>query len=346
MPETPRSTEATLRSLADRTTDYDFTVWFWGDAIALDGLLDAAEVLDERRYYEHAARFLRAWATRQLTWVDHLTPGRALLRVAAREGGLLLERAVALADHMVKAVPRAAGAPLYRPDIPQYRHAVWVDSIYHVPPFLAELGNALEDASYHALALEEWRAHSRTLGDAERGPFLGHSYDTGQRLLHGYGWARGVGWALYGMIETLTLIPETTPGYAEARAEAEALAQSVVNTQDPTGFWHTLIHDHEAYLESSTASFFCAALDLGMSSGLLSDEYARHADRAWGATLARVDDDGQFWGVSACTYAGQSDIDDVTMYRTLPTEVNVWGQGSALRAAAQRLATERAGARP
>jgi unsaturated rhamnogalacturonyl hydrolase len=343
MSKNPCSAESTLRRLADRTTNYDFTIWFWGDAIALDGLLDAAEALDDARYYEHAARFIRSWAKDSPTWVDHLTPGRALLRVSSREGGALLDRAVVLADQLVEQAPRAAGAPLYRPDIPQYRHAVWVDSIYHVPPFLAELGNVLSDPRYHELALDEWRAHTRLLGDPGRGPFLVHSYDTGQRLLHGYGWARGVGWALYGMVETLTLLPDSTPGYQEAKAEALTLAQAVVETQDSTGFWHTLIHDHEAYLESSTASFFAAALDLGVSSGLLPREYAEHADRAWEATHSRVNEAGEFWGVSACTYAGQSDVDDVTMYRTLPTEVNVWGQGSALRAAAQRCVVERVG---
>ena len=330
-----------LRRLTRRTLEYDFTVWFWGDAIAVDGLLDAAEALDDAEVFGHAARFLTEWSGRQLSWVDHLTPGRALLRVAAREDLSLIDAGVRLGHYLLDHSPRSAGAPLYRPDVPQYRHAVWVDSIYHVPSFLAELGNATQEASWHTAALCEWRAHTRLLGDDRQGPYLGHSYDTGQRLLHGYGWGRGVGWALYGMIETLTLVPDSTPGFFEAKAEALALAEAVVGAQDSTGFWHTLIHDRESYLESSTASFFYAALALGVRAGVLPKRYESAVELAWRATASRVDEHGEFWGVSACTYAGQSDIDDVTMYRTLPTEVNVWGQGSALRAAALRLKLER-----
>jgi len=339
----PAETDTTdiLRRLTRRTLDYDFSVWFWGDAIALDGLLDAADALDIDEPFEHAARFLTEWSHRPITWVDHLTPGRALLRVAARGDRSLIDAGLRLGNYLLNHGPRSAGAPLYRPDIPQYRHAVWVDSIYHVPTFLAELGNATQDSTWHAAAINEWQAHSRLLGDDRQGPFLGHTYDTGQRTLHGYGWGRGVGWALYGMIETLSLVPEATPGYSKARAEAIVLAEAVVGEQDPTGFWHTLIHDRESYLESSTASFFYAALALGTSTGILPDRYEDAVERAWQATASRVDDAGEFWGVSACTYAGQSDIDDVTMYRTLPTEVNVWGQGSALRAAALRLQHER-----
>jgi len=330
-----------LRRLTRRTLDYDFTVWFWGDAIALDGLLDAAEALDDAEAFDHAARFVTEWSHRPLTWVDHLTPGRALLRVARGGDPALIEAAIRLGRYLLDNSPRSAGAPLYRPDIPQYRHAVWVDSLYHVPTFLAELGNATQDPTWHVAAISEWRAHSRLLGDDRQGPYLGHSYDTGQQQLHGYGWGRGVGWALYGMIETLTLLPSTTPGYSEAKAEALGLAEAVVTAQDPTGFWRTLIHDRESYLESSTASFFYAALALGIAAGILPERYEDTVELAWRATASRVDAAGEFWGVSACTYAGQSDIDDVTMYRTLPTEVNVWGQGSALRAAALRLQLER-----
>ena len=32
---------ATLTLVADRTTDWRFHCWYWGDAIAIDGLLEA-----------------------------------------------------------------------------------------------------------------------------------------------------------------------------------------------------------------------------------------------------------------------------------------------------------------
>lgn len=326
-----------LRSVADRTLHYDFTVWFWGDAIALDGLLDASHALDDERYLDHAERFLLTWARQDLGWVDHLTPGRALLRVWEQRGnGILLDAAIRLGSRLRDETPRAAGAPLYRPDLPAYRHTVWVDTIYHVPPFYAALAHATGDDQWFDAAVREWTSHTGLLRSDE-GPFLGHSYDTGMRCLHGYGWGRGVGWALYGMVETLSLLPVSHPERDRLVGEACAIAESLCAIQDESGFWRTLLHDREAYLESSTASFFAAAFLSGLRSGVLSDRVAAHAERALAATKSRIDGDGGFWGVSACTHAGIVNVDDSTMYRTLPTEVNVWGQGSALRALCEAL---------
>jgi unsaturated rhamnogalacturonyl hydrolase len=326
-----------LRSVTDRTLHYDFSIWFWGDAIAIDGLLDAAQLLDDDRPYAHVKRFLLDWSKRPLGWADHLAPGAALLRLWESEGdGTLLDAAVRLGKRLSQDTPRAAGAPLYRPDIPSYRHAVWVDTLYHVPPFYAALGHATGDESWFDEAMREWTSHTSLLGD-DRGPFLGHSYDTGVRALHGYGWGRGVGWALYGMIETLKLMPQSHPAYAAALAETLRLADALLEYQDVSGFWRTLLHDRESYLESSTGSFFAAAFLSGRRAGLLPDRFQVPAELAGQATRSRIDANGEFWGVSACTYAGVVNVDDATMYRTLPTEVNVWGQGSALRALCEQL---------
>jgi unsaturated rhamnogalacturonyl hydrolase len=331
-----RSPNEALRLVVDRTRIYDFGVWFWGDAIAIDGLLDAAELLGDDASLRHVEAAYRRWSQRTLSWVDHLTPGAGLLRLSAILGEQWpVDAALRLAEHL-QSVPRSGGAPLYRPDIPMYRHTVWVDTVYHVPVFYARLGQVTGDPTWFDAAIKEWRCHVAVLGDP-RGPFLGHSWDTGMRRLHGYAWGRGVGWALYGMVETLEHLPSNHPERAWAEQNARALAASLLPVQDFTGYWHTLLHDREAYLESSTASFFSAAFTRGLRTGLLDDSFRAPAERAWRATLGRIDDAGEFWGVSACTYAGVANIDDVIMYHTLPTEVNVWGQGSAIRAAAEQL---------
>jgi len=237
-------------------------------------------------------------------------------------------------------VPRASGAPLYRPDIPEYRYTVWVDTLYHVPVFYARLAEVTGDSRWVTEAVTEWTSHMALLTD-ERGPFLGHSWDVGMHRIHGYGWGRGAGWALYGMIETLEHLPADLPERAALEKQAHTLATELLATQDHTGYWHTLLHDRESYLETSTASFFAAAFARGIRSGVLGAEFAEPLDRAWRATLGRLDANGELWGVSACTYASVANIDDVIMYHTLPTEVNVWGQGSAMRAAAEQIRTAR-----
>jgi rhamnogalacturonyl hydrolase YesR len=273
-----------------------------------------------------------------LDWEDHLTPGGALLRLHQSTGDpSLFEAAERLADWLL-AAPKAPGTsfPLYRPDLPPYRHAVWVDTIYHEPTFFCALAATSGDARYHEAALEVWNPHVQALS-SDHGPFLAHAFDSGAGLLRGYGWGRGNGWALLGMVDTLEILPQDHPRRPEALEGFRQLSASILRIQDTSGFWRTLLHDRESYLESSTAAFFGAAFAKGARLGLLGKEYAEASERAWIATVDRIDKQGNFYGVSACTYAAVAPGDDITMYRTLPTEVNVWGQGSALRFAAERI---------
>jgi unsaturated rhamnogalacturonyl hydrolase len=328
-----------LQKAAQRTLGYDFTVWFWGDAIAVDGLLDAAELLADSSPRQHCRQYYDRWARRQLTWADHLTPGLGLLRLydATGEQGLL-EAALRLAHWLNHEAPRdpRCKAPLYRPDLPPYRHTVWVDTLYHEPSFFARLARQTGNQQYYEDALDVWESHVRVLS-SKRGPFLAHAYDSGAMLLRGYGWGRGNGWALLGMADTLDLLP---PDHPRRRAVARCfldLSAAVRECQDASGFWRTLLDDNQAYLESSTAAFFGAAFTKGVRLGLLGPEYGEGLERAWRATVSRIDENGCFYGVSACTYAAVVPGDDAALYRMLPTEVNVWGQGSALRFAAERL---------
>jgi rhamnogalacturonyl hydrolase YesR len=99
-----------------------------------------------------------------------------------------------------------------------------------------------------------------------------------------------------------------------------------------------LIHERESYLETSTAGFFGGAFYRGIRLGILSSEFMSAAEKAWSAIRSRVDfETGDVMGVSAWTLAGTTFDDSVSMYKTLPTEVNWWGQGSAMRIAAERI---------
>ncbi len=331
-----------LERVANRTMDYDFTVWFWGDAIAFDGLIETARLVNCAEAQDFCLKYFRRWASSQRSWNDHLTPGYPLLHLyEITEDKTLLEAARQLARFLLEEVPRTRdGAPLYRPDQPMYRHTVWVDTIYHIPPFYALLAKVTGETRYYDEALREWHSHVRWLSSPNL-PLLGHAVDTGNRLLKGYGWGRGNGWAIYGMVDTLELLPTSHPGYDEALADFRRLADAIVTLQDASGFWRTLLHDREAYLEASTAAFYGAAFAKAVRLGLLDSSYTASIEKAWSATCSRLLDDGSYTGVSACTWAGTTPVDNASMYKTLPTEVNVWGQGSALRFIAERIHSEK-----
>ncbi|CAN5605781.1 hypothetical protein BH23CHL8_BH23CHL8_21690 [soil metagenome] len=331
-----RAASEVIALVAERTLPFDLSVWQWGDAIAVDGLLDAAELLGEGRYREHVTRFFRSWAQRQPSWMDHLTPGLGLVRLARDlDDPALLEAALRLA-RWLRAVPHTdTGLPLYRPDMGTVRHSCWVDTIYHEPSFFLLLADVTGDDSYRSDAVAVWTSHTTALS-SPRGPFLAHSWESANRLLRGYGWGRGNAWAFLGMVDALELMPAGLPGRDACQREFESLATALVEAQHASGLWRTLLHDREAYLESSCTAMFGAAFTKASRLGLLPDRYLEAAERAWRAVQPYVDDEGRLYGVSAWTHAAITRDDDPGYYRTLPTETNWWGQGAALRAAAER----------
>jgi unsaturated rhamnogalacturonyl hydrolase len=327
-----------LERVMQRTLDYDFTVWQWGDAVTVDGLLEAGEILKRKAPLNHLHKFYSNWAKRPRAWIDHLTPGLGLLRIQEKTGDARLLNAAKELAAQLKAAPRARyyDVPMYRPDLDRQRHSVWVDTIYHEPSFLCRLAQATSDDKYYDDALDVWFSHVRAL-ESGHGPFLAHSRDACSCALKGYGWGRGQGWAFYGMIDTLEMLPKKHPGYAKALTYVKNYAEILRRQQDRSGFWRTLIHDREAYLETSSAAFLGGAFLRGVRIGVLGREYAKSADLAWDAVISRVDDKGAVFGVSAWTLAGVTMEDQVSMYKTLPTEMNCWGQGCVLRFCAERI---------
>jgi unsaturated rhamnogalacturonyl hydrolase len=324
-----------LRLLAERTLRYDFTVWQWGDAIAVDGLLDAAEVLADDRYLDRVRGFYMRWATRGLGWGDHLAPGAALLRLAAAgDDGTLTRAAVALAEWLAAAPRSADGLPLYRPDQGFVRHSCWVDTLYHEPVFLARLAQVTGDEDWIGEAMRIVRSHVRVLLPPG-GTFLAHAYDVDADVRRGDGWGRGNAWALLGLVDLVGTLAAGTPERIEVEDLCHRLGSAVLAAQDPSGFWRTLLHDREAYLESSTAAMFGTAFSKGVGLGIFDVRYAAAADMALRAVRSRIDAAGTFYGVSAWTIPVITRDDDPRQYKALPTESNWWGQGAALRALAQ-----------
>lgn len=337
------SAESLLRRTADRTQRFDFSVWFWGDAIAIDGMLEASELLDAPEYQDFTLRFFERWIKASPGWTDYLTPGPALLRLYQRTGREdLLSGAKRLAKWYRETIPQGpGGVHYYRPDIPQFRTMVIIDSLYHVVPFFALLGRVTNDAACFDEAYDIWRCHVDYLKSG-RGPLLCHNFDVGTGRHRGYGWGRGNGWALFALLELLEMMPETHPARPEALHEFRQLSTDICALQDESGFWRTLLNDREAYLESSTAAFYGAIFSRAIRHGLLDDGFKPAVEAAWTATVSRIDAEGGFFGVSGVTWAANSQTEELALYKSMPTEVNVWGQGAALRFIAERIRSEAA----
>lgn len=326
--------------VAERTLQYDFSVWFWGDAITFDGLVEASVILGDERFIEHCTHYLNRWLEESPSWTDALAPGDALIRIGElKEDAAFLNGAQRLEEWFTHRVPRlhgGKGPQFFRPDWFQYRQYVWVDSLYHVPSFYARFGNVTDRSELYTRSMDTWDTHCEVLS-MDGTPILHHSCNTANGHQRGFGWGRGNGWALLGAVDTWEQLPEDFARREKLKHQFQELGDALLEIQDESGFWRTLLTHQDAYLESSTASIYGAAFYKGLRLGILDQRFKEAADRAFRAALTRLNPDGGFFGVSTNTMAQTIHQDEYAVYKSLPTEVNVWGQGGMLRLLAEHI---------
>ncbi|MGB8881135.1 MAG: glycoside hydrolase family 88 protein, partial [Solirubrobacteraceae bacterium] len=250
-----------LARAADALLDYTFACWHYGDSIGFEGLLAATDTLDDETYSAFVHGFIRAWVARAEPHreLDNAVAGHALCLVYQRTGDrLLLDAAQRLAEFLTSR-RRLAGvyasfecAPLIEPydgsALPADERALladpgpgaFVDCLHFDPPFLVHLGTLLDDPDLVEAGALQAIAAVDLLQDRESGIFH-HFYleRTGRR--YGYGWSRGQGWALLGLLDVLELLPPGHDAVGLLSGSLRALARALTLAQDPSGHWPALI---------------------------------------------------------------------------------------------------------
>lgn len=315
------ATAATARALA-----YPYRVWGFGEDIALRALLEVHELTGDARSAAFVRDLVGGWATRRprLVPADHVAPGVPLLQLHAAHGDdRLLATALDLA-RLLAGFPRVEGVAVHRRDLDAWRDTIWVDCLALDAPFLTTLGRATGDDAWTAFGVDQLLAYARVLRDPETGLFH-HGYDVATRRRSACRWARGNGWALHGLVDTLEALPSAHPARAEVADLANGLLGALAPLQDASGLWRTVLDDPTTPLENSTAAMFASAALKARRLGLVAPELHDAIDtmnaRAAVALAARVDADGGL-RVSTATPVG-----DRATYAERDLGVFPWGQG-------------------
>lgn len=316
-----------LRRAATRTREWQFRVWAFGEAIALRGLLAAARVLNEPEMCEFVRALLLSYAGRRVgaSAAEHVAPGRELLEVYCQTGDEpLLDAARRLAGLHASFPRNGAGARLHRPDLSGWQHQIWVDCMDNEAPFLVFLGTVTGEERYIEQGVQEIAVYARLLQDDDTGLFF-HGYEQACGR-NGQLWARGNGWALLGLVDTLRLLPGSHPIRLELSQRLERLCEGLARWQEGGGLWHTIVTDADTYLESTLAAMVASAVPVASAAGLLdSHRHDAMAIRAMQAVLKFIDDDGSLRGVTEATPVAER-----AMYATRQFGVYPWGQGPLL----------------
>ncbi|HET9446245.1 MAG TPA: glycoside hydrolase family 88 protein, partial [Steroidobacteraceae bacterium] len=275
---------------------------------------------------------LRTWLGRGVARSneDHVGAGRELIELHKRTGDAqFLEAARKLAALNAGFPVGANGERYHRGDTPGWRWQIWVDCMDVDGPFLAALAHATGDDQYFDQAARELLGYARTLQSDDGLLFHGFERDCGR---NGELWARGNGWALMGLIDTLILLPRPHPAWAELQQRTAALVDALARAQDSSGLWHTVIDDPATYLESTLATMAAYALHEGIACDVIDARHAAMERKARAAMHTQIEADGRLKLVSDATPVGARAV-----YATRPFGTFPWGQGPLLLALRQEL---------
>lgn len=350
----PAWVQSTTARAADRLLSHPWKIWFWGDSIGIEGLLDGAELTGNPCYLRFVQGLFAGWLAREAarSTFDYTLPGVALLRVYQQTGERrLLDAALRHAAYMQDfrqtkqgAYVRYENAAIELPpelprDHPDYRAqtskaanggaCVFVDSVHFDGPFFAKAYQVTGEDRFRRLALDNILPQVELLFDEEEDLF--HHFwmeNTGRR--NGVLWGRGNGWGLLGLTSMLQFLPPSDPGAGRLVEVLQRLARRLRSLQTPDGGWHTILDDPESYIETSIAAFVADGFATAISGGWLDrDGYMPVVHSAWAFLRQHIQADGRLAGVSYETFPSTRP----QHYREMPRDAVVpWGQGPLLTA--------------
>jgi len=117
-------------------------------------------------------------------------------------------------------------------------------------------------------------------------------------------WGRGNGFAAFGLVETLTRLPEAHPARRELLDRYRLLMNAVRTQQSPDGAWRQIIDEPGAYREETATAMLLSAMARGVRLGWIDKSFRPTIAQAWRALAVHVASDGTLFDVCAGTGAG------------------------------------------
>jgi unsaturated rhamnogalacturonyl hydrolase len=239
--------------------------------------------------------------------LDNILLGRQLLLLYGLTRDPRYAKAATLLYRQLVHQPRTASGGFWHKQ--RYPNQMWLDGLYMAEPFYAEYAStfhhpeAFNDITQQFVLMDE---HAR---DAKTG-LLYHGWDESkqerwadkQTGLSSQFWARGMGWYMMALIDTLSYYPEEDAGRKQLIEQLNRDAAAVARYQDgATGLWYQVLDKGGAkgnYLESSASCMFVYALAKGVRQGYLPQRYLVNAESGYKGILGHFIETGQGDSVS------------------------------------------------
>jgi rhamnogalacturonyl hydrolase YesR len=201
-------------------------------------------------------------------------------------------------DHAAAALARKAAdiiLPQAEADLIRFG-AGWTEDMFMASALLSRVGAHSGDERYARVLGRMLVAYAGKLQRPD-GLFV-HAVDSP------YAWGRGNGFALLGLTEALTHLPESWPDRARVLEIYRRHIHALMKHQSNEGAWRQIVDEPASYQELTVTAMTVAAIARGVRSGWLDRDLLPVIDRGWRAVLARVNDDGTVRDACESTGAG------------------------------------------
>jgi rhamnogalacturonyl hydrolase YesR len=199
-------------------------------------------------------------------------------------------------EHIIqKSLRLADGGIAHGGTSPVVRERLWVDTLYYTAAPLAATFAITGNRAFATEAVRQCVAHAKHLQDAATGLFF-HDGAPGTANRSDTFWARGNGWVIMSLLDTLTQVPPDTEGWTTVRDSYRRLVTGLLRLQHPSGLWRIVPEDPEAHLEVSGTTMILIGLLGGIEAALVQPEMVARVTRGLGELCTWIGRDGALQG--------------------------------------------------
>lgn len=170
---------------------------------------------------------------------------------------------------------------------------LYTEIMHFLCPFFIRYGRITDDEAPIDEAVEQIRLHAKHLQDPNTGLFRHIWHETPDFYPASSYWARGVGWATAGLLDSLTWLPDNHESRSDVREILQTTLDALLPLQDESGFWHQRLDERRSPLESSGTLMFAYTMKRAVQEGVFDDpQYESAARRGMDACEGVVDEKG------------------------------------------------------
>jgi len=193
----------------------------------------------------------------------------------------------------------------------------WVDDMFMGIPFLVHTalaaGSKAEKDDYLNQAAKQVLGFNKQVFDNKAKLYHHAAYSN--RPSNIPFWSRANGWGIFATSIVLQNLPKSHTDYKPIMKYYLAHVDKLVSLQDKSGFWHQILNDTTAYLETSGTAIFTMAIARGLNEGWLKGEkYENAALNGWKAISSQINEQGDVYNICIGTMSS----DDPNYYKTRP----------------------------